>query len=216
MENILKKILCFGDSNTYGYIPNNGARYDKNTRWTGILSLLSHGKFKIIEGGCNNRTAFAANPAGKIFTGYEILPELLTDDFDAVVLAIGINDTQFLFDTVIEDFTTGIENLINIVQAKCPQAKIILVAPSILTDDVIRGNFSYQFDKTSIEKSIQLPQIYKKIAENKKIEFFDLNSIVKVSPLDGLHYEPEQHKKIAQAMFAVLSEVFKNPSKVIG
>ena len=208
MENILKKILCFGDSNTYGYIPNNGARYDKNTRWTGILSLLSHGKFKIIEGGCNNRTAFAANPAGKIFTGYEILPELLTDDFDAVVLAIGINDTQFLFDTVIEDFTTGIENLINIVQAKCPQAKIILVAPSILTDDVLNGNFACLFDRTSIEKSRQLPLLYQKIAEKQNIEFLDLNSVAKTSSLDGLHYAPEQHLKIAQAIFTILSELF--------
>ena len=204
----MKKILCFGDSNTYGYIPNNGARYDKNTRWTGILSLLSHGKFKIIEGGCNNRTAFAANPAGKIFTGYEILPELLTDDFDAVVLAIGINDTQFLFDTVIEDFTTGIENLINIVQAKCPQAKIILVAPSILTDDVLNGNFACLFDRTSIEKSRQLPLLYQKIAEKQNIEFLDLNSVAKTSSLDGLHYAPEQHKKIAQVIFTILSELF--------
>lgn len=204
----MKKILCFGDSNTYGYIPNNGARYDKNTRWTGVLSLLSHGKFKIIEGGCNNRTAFAANSAGKIFTGYEILPELLTDDFDAVVLVIGINDTQFLFDTVIEDFTTGIENLINIVQAKCPQAKIILVAPSILTDDVLNGKFACLFDRTSIEKSRQLPLLYQKIAEKQNIEFLDLNSVAKTSSLDGLHYEPEQHKKIAQAIFTILSELF--------
>ena len=204
----MKKILCFGDSNTYGYIPNNGARYDKNTRWTGVLSLLSHGKFEIIEDGCNNRTAFAANPAGKIFTGYEILPELLTDDFDAVVLAIGINDTQFLFDTVIEDFTTGIENLINIVQAKCPQAKIILVAPSILTDDVLNGNFACLFDRTSIEKSRQLPLLYQKIAEKQNIEFLDLNSVAKTSSLDGLHYAPEQHLKIAQAIFTILSELF--------
>ena len=204
----MKKILCFGDSNTYGYIPNSGARYDKNTRWTGVLSLLSHGKFKIIEGGCNNRTAFATNPAGKIFTGYEILPELLTDDFDAVVLAIGINDTQFLFDTVIEDFTTGIENLINIVQAKCPQAKIILVAPSILTDDVLNGNFACLFDRTSIEKSRQLPLLYQKIAEKQNIEFLDLNSVAKTSSLDGLHYAPEQHKKIAQVIFTMLSELF--------
>lgn len=204
----MKKILCFGDSNTYGYIPNNGARYDKNTRWTGVLSLLSHGKFEIIEGGCNNRTAFATNPAGKIFTGYEILPELLTDDFDAVVLAIGINDTQFLFDTVIEDFTTGIENLINVVQAKCPQAKIILVAPSILTEDVLNGNFACLFDRTSIEKSRQLPLLYQKIAEKQNIEFLDLNSVAKTSSLDGLHYEPEQHKKIAQVIFTMLSELF--------
>lgn len=208
MENILKKILCFGDSNTYGYIPNNGARYDKNTRWTGVLSLLSHGKFEIIEGGCNNRTAFAANPAGKIFTGYEILPELLTDDFDAVVLAIGINDTQFLYNLSSIEIASGVEKLINIVKVKSPQAKILLVAPLILTDDVLNGNFACLFDRTSIEKSRQLPLLYKKIAEKQNIEFLDLNSVAKTSSLDGLHYAPEQHLKIAQAIFTILSELF--------
>ena len=208
MENILKKILCFGDSNTYGYIPNNGARYDKNTRWTGVLSLLSHGKFEIIEDGCNNRTAFAANPAGKIFTGYEILPELLTDDFDAVVLAIGINDTQFLYNLSSIEIASGVEKLINIVKVKSPQAKILLVAPSILTEDVLNGNFACLFDRTSIEKSRQLPLLYKIIAEKQNIEFLDLNSVAKTSSLDGLHYAPEQHLKIAQAIFTILSELF--------
>ena len=208
MENILKKILCFGDSNTYGYIPNNGARYDKNTRWTGVLSLLSHGKFEIIEDGCNNRTAFAENPTGKIFTGYEILPELLTGDFDAVVLAIGINDTQFLYNLSSIEIASGVEKLINIVKVKSPQAKIILVAPSILTDDVLNGNFACLFDRTSIEKSRQLPLLYQKIAEKQNIEFLDLNSVAKTSSLDGLHYAPEQHLKIAQAIFTILSELF--------
>lgn len=204
----MKKILCFGDSNTYGYIPNNGARYDKNTRWTGVLSLLSHGKFKIIEDGCNNRTAFAANPAGKIFTGYEILPELLTGDFDAVVLAIGINDTQFLYNLSSIEIASGVEKLINIVKVKSPQAKILLVAPSILTEDVLNGNFACLFDRTSIEKSRQLPLLYQKIAEKQNIEFLDLNSVAKTSSLDGLHYAPEQHLKIAQAIFTILSELF--------
>ena len=204
----MKKILCFGDSNTYGYIPNNGARYDKNTRWTGVLSLLSHGKFEIIEDGCNNRTAFAANPAGKIFTGYEILPELLTGDFDAVVLAIGINDTQFLYNLSSIEIASGVEKLINIVKVKSPQAKILLVAPSILTDDVLNGNFACLFDRTSIEKSRQLPLLYQKIAEKQNIEFLDLNSVAKTSSLDGLHYAPEQHLKIAQAIFTILSELF--------
>ena len=208
MENILKKILCFGDSNTYGYIPNNGARYDKNTRWTGVLSLLSHGKFEIIEDGCNNRTAFAANSAGKIFTGYEILPELLADDFNAVVLAIGINDTQFLYNLSSIEIASGVEKLINIVKVKSPQAKILLVAPSILTDDVLNGNFACLFDRTSIEKSRQLPLLYQKIAEKQNIEFLDLNSVAKTSSLDGLHYAPEQHLKIAQVIFTRLSELF--------
>lgn len=56
----MKKVLCFGDSNVYGFIPKNGQRYDKNTRWTGILEQYSHNKFDIIEAGCNNRSRINA------------------------------------------------------------------------------------------------------------------------------------------------------------
>ena len=34
----MKEILCFGDSNTYGLIPGTNRRYNRETRWTGILS----------------------------------------------------------------------------------------------------------------------------------------------------------------------------------
>ena len=35
----MRRILCFGDSNTYGYDPRGG-RYDENTRWTKRLDAL--------------------------------------------------------------------------------------------------------------------------------------------------------------------------------
>ena len=59
-----KRILCFGDSNTYGFIPENGLRYDENTRWTGILKKISGDEFQIIEAGGNNRTGFTDSVDG--------------------------------------------------------------------------------------------------------------------------------------------------------
>ena len=34
----MKRILCFGDSNTWGFAPKDGYRFDENTRWTGPVS----------------------------------------------------------------------------------------------------------------------------------------------------------------------------------
>ena len=34
----MKQIVCFGDSNTYGYIPENGERYPWGVRWTSLLN----------------------------------------------------------------------------------------------------------------------------------------------------------------------------------
>lgn len=44
-------ILCYGDSNTYGYIPGGKGRFDENIRWTGKLSKALEKKCHIIEEG---------------------------------------------------------------------------------------------------------------------------------------------------------------------
>lgn len=204
----MKKVLCFGDSNTYGFVPEKCTRYDKNTRWTGVLQALCGSDFSIIEGGCNNRTAFVDNPAGTEQTGYKILPEYLTKDyFDIVVLAIGINDLQLFFRPTLEEFEQGIEKLIKITKDLSPNAKIILVCPSKLDLAGIKsGVFSFQFDEISVEKSYHLPQIYKKLAEKHACKLVDLNEIVKVSPLDGLHFSAESHKTIAENLYKNLKQ----------
>ncbi|MBQ5443032.1 MAG: arylesterase, partial [Oscillospiraceae bacterium] len=38
----MKRILCFGDSNTYGYDPRSyfGSQYPADVRWTGLLQTM--------------------------------------------------------------------------------------------------------------------------------------------------------------------------------
>ena len=56
----MKNILCFGDSNTYGLRPDNGDRYSRDVRWTGILSKrLGEKDYRIVEEGlCGRTTVF--------------------------------------------------------------------------------------------------------------------------------------------------------------
>lgn len=194
----MKKILCFGDSNTYGFIAESGKRYDKNTRWPGVLQTLS--EFEIIEAGCNNRTAFCDNPAGEMFTGYKILPQLLNDKIDTVILFIGTNDLQFAYNPTSDEIYTGITNLVKMAKGK----RIILAAPPNLTKNIFNGYFSCLFDQTSIDKSHLLAKIYENIAQEQGCEFIDLAKIVEVSTKDGLHLEPQAHALIAQAFKGVI------------
>ena len=198
----MKKVLCFGDSNTFGFNPKNGSRFDKSSRWTGILQKLCSDKFHIIEAGCNNRTAFSNNPAGKMFTGYKILPEILKSDVDIVVLAIGVNDLQFQYNTTLDEVYFGISNLVGIVKKGLPNSKIVLVSPTELTENVLKSPiFSTLFDKTSIEKSKHLSKIYFEISKKYDCAFIDLNSIAIPSYIYGLHFEPSEHEKIAKIIF---------------
>lgn len=204
----MKKVLCFGDSNTFGFIPESGKRYDKNTRWSGILTQLATEKFEIIEAGCNNRTAFSDNPAGFEQTGYKVLPTLLTKNLDCVILAIGVNDLQIFYNPTLEEIKTGMLQLVDIVRTFSPDTEIILAAPARLDENIFNGYFRAMFDKRSIEKSLHLSEIYESIAKEKNCHFVDWNKIVTVSPKDGLHLEPDAHKKIATTLLKILVNIF--------
>lgn len=203
----MKKVLCFGDSNVYGFNPKNGTRYNNTSRWSGILQEIAGTDFNIIEEGCNNRTAFTQNPAGKMMTGIEILPELLQSDLDIVILAVGINDLQFSYNNTLENFKVGIPALIHIIREKLPNAKILLLSPSKITPNILNSFFANLFDETSIEKSHHLEKIYEQIAINNNCEFLDLDKIATPSKQDGLHYEIEEHQKIANAVLEILKLV---------
>ena len=204
-----KRILCFGDSNTYGFIPENGQRYDENTRWTGILKKLSGGEFQIIEAGGNNRTGFTDSVDGENFTGYKLLPALLENDLYAVILAVGTNDLQKFYDNDENDIKNGLENLIKIINSKNPDIKIILLSPTNITRNILKSYFALMFDEISIKKSLKMSEIYKRVAQKHNCVFVDLNDIVTVSSIDGLHFTPQGHRIIADKLSHILKDLTK-------
>lgn len=47
----MKSILCFGDFNTYGYIPGTGGRYPSHIRWPRVLAQLLGPEWEVVEEG---------------------------------------------------------------------------------------------------------------------------------------------------------------------
>ena len=101
MAKKLKNILCYGDSNTWGYIPGSldfrtmqVKRYEQTVRWTGRLQSLVEGNANIIEEGLNGRTTnidYKDIPGrnGKTY----LLPCLYSHaPLDLVILWLGFND----------------------------------------------------------------------------------------------------------------------------
>lgn len=72
------RILCFGDSNTYGFDPRSyfGERYDACDRWPEILARMTG--HTVINAGLNGRTI----PVGPVS-----LP-----DHDILLVMLGTND----------------------------------------------------------------------------------------------------------------------------
>lgn len=194
------KILCYGDSNTYGFNPLDGSRFDEKIRWTQKLGINLGSNYLIIEEGANNRTGFFDNPAGFDYSGNRHLPKVLAKnkEIDILVLAIGTNDLQFCYNATLKNIENGLENLI--VTAKKYCSRIIIIPPPILRENILDGYFRIQFDETSISKSKKIGKVYRKLAGIYGCEIFDINEFQKPSEEDGLHYNKIAHNIIAEKL----------------
>jgi len=203
----MKKILCYGDSNTFGYNPYDASRYDVHTRWTAILQNILGNKYLVIEEGGCDRTGIADNDKGFEFSAQKHFPKLLseTGKVDILVLWIGTNDLQFKYNLNFEQIEKGLEKLI--LTAKNYAQKIVFIPSVELSDNILDGFFSFQFDKGSVLKSEKMSEIYKKLSKTYNLEYFDINKFVKPSPNDGLHYDANGHKIIAQKLSEFLLKI---------
>lgn len=203
---IMKKVLCYGDSNTFGYNTINASRFDENTRWTALLQKNLGAEYEVINEGMCDRTGFVDNDKGSMFSAQRHFPELIseTPNIDILILAVGTNDLQFKYNITFSQIESGLEKLI--VTAKNKVNKIIIVPPVVLSENVLDGSFNFQFDETSISKSKEAGKIYGKLARMYNCEVFDINDFVKPSQADGLHYDENGHKIIADK----LSDYIKN------
>jgi lysophospholipase L1-like esterase len=78
----MKTILCFGDSNTWGFIPESitapfPARHSHDVRWTGILARELGPNVRVIEEGQNGRTTVHDDPFAAARNGKLVLPAIL-------------------------------------------------------------------------------------------------------------------------------------------
>jgi len=189
----MKKIVCYGDSNTFGFNPENGSRFDENTRWTAVLQNKCGAEYEVISEGMCNRTGFVNNPDGFLFSAQKHFAALMSEyeNIDILILWIGTNDLMFQYQ-------------INIETAQTKAERVIIIPPVILSEKVLKGYFSNRFDETSIKKSKDIVILYKKLAGIYHCEYFDANEHVKPSDIDGLHYDAAAHKIIADKLSAVI------------
>ena len=196
----MKKNICYGDSNTFGFNSKNNSRYNENTRWTCLLQKKSGTEYEVINEGVCDRTGFVKNPRGYLFSGPEYFPELIakTDKTDILILWIGTNDLQSQYDIKISDIEKGLENLIKTAQSKVKN--IIVIPPVLFTQKVLEGTFKLMFNQSSVDKSENTVNIFKNISDKYNCLYFDINKFVHPYDIDGIHYDENSHKIIAEKL----------------
>lgn len=202
-----KRILCYGDSNTYGYIPTGG-RYDEFTRWPMRMQRLLGDGYAVIEEGFNGRTCVFDDPVeGGYKSGAVYLPPCLMshNPLDAVVIMLGINDTKARFGMTPMTIGQSMMQLVRtaklyaINEAGEP-SHVIVVSPPPILGNLMQTRHAECFGEQAIYVSAGLAAELKRITKLMRCDFFDAAPYARVSPLDAVHMTAEGHLRLGEAM----------------
>lgn len=202
-----KNILCFGDSNTYGYSPS-GNRYDENTRWPRLLETLLGSEYHVIEEGFNGRTTVMDDPLeGGYKSGAQYLPPCLMshNPLDLVILMLGTNDTKQRFGLNAHTIAQGNMMLIRqILQygqtAQGAAPRVLLVSPPTIGDWVMDTLSGPIFGPEAPAISRSLAKEYQRFSRLMRCEFLNAAEFVSPSREDAVHLSRQAHADLAHAL----------------
>ena len=205
----MKTVLCFGDSNTWGYSPLDGSRHPHDVRWTGVLQRLLGSDYLVIEEGLNGRTNVTNEEERPIRSGLDVLSILLESHrpLDLVVIMLGTNDLKHDFNLSAEEIADGARQVCRSVidcEYLVDPPQILLISPThveLMTEeeqDIFIG---------AIEKSRELAEHYQAVAEDLGIHFLDASRIVVKTNLDGVHWDAGQHHDFGKALSGMIGQI---------
>lgn len=204
------KILCFGDSNTFGYIPGGAGRYDKRIRWPGRLQRLLGSRFQIVEEGvCGRTNAFE----DRTCPGRRGLDNIggdmeLYGPIDLLVVMLGTNDCKVQFQASAEKIAEGLEQILKKAGGEALKPfQTLVIAPACLKETVAEGDFGFEFDLDSVETSKRLAGTFREVAERYGCLFLDASEVTEVSDIDGVHLEEPGHEALAKAVAEVIKRL---------
>ncbi len=179
----MERILCLGDSNTYGYDPRSyiGSRYPEDIRWTGRLKREGR---EVINRGQNGQCIYRT-------TSLQGLKRQITGRAapDRILLMLGTNDV--LLGTEPEDCGERMETVLCFLRGEAKRTHILLIAPPPLQP----GEWIETADQ--IANSQRLSEVYAELAKKKEIDFADAGNWGVELCFDGVHFSPAGHAAFA-------------------
>jgi lysophospholipase L1-like esterase len=204
-------VLCFGDSNTWGFDPAYitapyPRRHPIGVRWTSLLADELGDEFRVIEEGQNGRTTVHEDPLNVARNGKEYLPACLESHkpIDIVVMMLGTNDLKSYYNLPPGEIANGAGILARMILGsnagpdnRAP--RLLLVCPPKV------GSLAHLPDldakiPNGIARSEQFPKYYEALAISLGCAYLNSQDYVQTSPVDGIHLEAAEQPKLAYAI----------------
>lgn len=204
----MKTILCYGDSNTWGAVPQpkrgDGGRFAPDVRWPGVLRASLGAGYAVIEEGLGGRTTCIDDPVeGTYKNGLTHLPVALESHkpLDLVIIKLGTNDLKARFSMQPIDIGFGAGRLAELALKSTAgpdggTPKVLLVSPAPL------AKLSWFVDMFAggTEKSQHLAREIEINARERGAFFFDAGSVIRSSDGDGIHLDAEAHAILGRTL----------------
>lgn len=181
------RVLCFGDSNTYGFDPRSflGDRYPAEVRWPEYLASLTG--WEVRNEGLNGREIprrpGELDRAAALITGTA---------WDAVVILLGSND--LLQGGSPEEVSSRMKRFLE----RLGGAAVHLIAPPPMTAGTWVAEARLETD------SRRLAERYRALAARRGIRFADAGSWGIETVFDGVHFSEAGHRAFAEGIRRVL------------
>ena len=212
----MRHILCYGDSNTWGYTPGTGERHAPDVRWTGVLRRLLGEGWDVLEEGMNGRTTVFDNPMSQGRNGSAYLLTCLETHkpLDLVILMLGTNDLRF---TDAWGAAEGAEALVKKIRLYNHmeesthifpgKPRILLIAPILAHADLDNRDVIERW-RSYAQKSRGFAAAYAAVAAELGVDFLNAAAYADPSAVDGIHMEASGHAALGEAVARKVREMF--------
>lgn len=211
----MRRILCFGDSNTWGYEPGTGARFGPDIRWTGRLQKTLGSTVVVMEEGLNGRTAVLPDLISSRPSAMPYLADCLASHapLDMVVIMLGTNDMKARFGLGAYDIARGVGALVDVVRGSgagpdgsAPRVLVLCPAPIEELVDRRRDLFA-----GAVEKSELLDDHLARASDDHGADVLRIRDHVRPSPVDGIHLDERAHAELARLVAERISRYDRPP-----
>lgn len=206
----MQQILVYGDSLTWGIIPDTRRRLAFEARWPGVLeaSLAGDG-VRVIEDCLNGRRSVWDDPFKPGRNGLVGLEQRIEacSPLALVIVALGTNDFQYVHENDAWHSAEGMAALVRAIRRApiepgMPVPRVLLLAPPPL--DNPRGAIAAKF-RDAGRKCVGMAAAFAEVARREDCAFFDAGSVTRASRVDGVHLDADQHATLGRALAPVVA-----------
>ncbi len=205
----MRKILCFGDSNTAGYLPG-GEMLEFKDAWPGVLDDLLGEGFEVVSDGKNGRTISFDDPYNEGCNGMNDIEGALDNNepLSMVILFLGTNDLKKTFQSEPMAIAENLRGMCEKIKEKT-DAKLMILSPPLLGDQIEFSPFGLDFGRQQVDYSFDIAPQFETVARSEEAEYIDLSIVAMSSDADCLHLTAEEHRKIGEAVQRKVLDAFK-------